>query len=825
MGYWRVLVPLATKNYLSNPSFERSTDGVTEYKGGAAAGTLERSSAYQTRGVYSLAITKSAGAVGDDYGFYTTADHLSEFEADDLVALRVDLKTNDAVTVTVKLESDVAEGTETFVGPGENRVGLSVTLPGAPGFLVVYVYIDSGATGTVYVDGMMLERNTETEYCDGDQPGCTWLGAAHASPSIRDGRSRAGGAFLDLDDVAFYVEEAYGIGFPPLSHIVQQQALLPGALYVDSKVTERALTLVGTLVGTSRTNLHSRRRQLVDLFKPDGGDGPVILAYTGAGHWAQIPVVYDSGLTFEEIDGFSERIMLRLIAYDPFWRAALTRGAVLELAQALSNANSIIRRVAGEWKALATGFASGGTVRAIVPYGTGMVVGGSFTSVDGDACYGTALWNPVTEDWTVLDTDSDGDGVNALAVYGHHLYAGGSFTQKDGVADTAYLARWTYLSGGEWTKAVTLGAPNGAVTAMAVSPQGYLYVAGAFTQIGGQARDRMARINGSTSYTMVPPAGLSALAPLALACGPDGALYVSGSVSSGDTPIYKFMLDTDGITPIWTDLGDAVHASGAVINALAVGPDGMLYAGGLFTSIGGLNTFNIARWNGAAWEDIGGANDEVHELYFDKDGLLYVSGEFTAVGGYGLVVYAPLRTPSGLAIWNGSTWANVGATLPASSLVRAFAFDDAGTLYLGYDQTGSAGTSVKTSLSVQSTRTEYPTITIRRLDTDPDDTASVQLIRNRSTGATLYLNYDLAGDESLTIDLTPGARDVRSSIYGRVWRALLRNSDVAAWNLLPGTNELETYVALTGSADVEIAVTYTPSHWSVDGDADEISWW
>ena len=87
------------------------------------------------------------------------------------------------------------------------------------------------------------------------------------------------------------------------------------------------------------------------------------------------------------------------------------------------------------------------------------------------------------------------------------------------------------------------------------------------------------------------------------------------------------------------------------------------------------------------------------------------------------------------------------------------------------------------------------------------------------------MSCTLAVGESLTIDLTPGARDVRSSIYGRVWRALLRNSDVAAWNLLPDSNELETYIALTGSADAEIAVTYTPSHWSVDGDADEISWW
>ena len=41
------------------------------------------------------------------------------------------------------------------------------------------------------------------------------------------------------------------------------------------------------------------------------------------------------------------------------------------------------------------------------------------------------------------------------------------------------------------------------------------------------------------------------------------------------------------------------------VNALAFGPDGSLYAGGKFTTAGGVTANHIARWDGSDWHPLG----------------------------------------------------------------------------------------------------------------------------------------------------------------------------------------------------------------------------
>ena len=60
----------------------------------------------------------------------------------------------------------------------------------------------------------------------------------------------------------------------------------------------------------------------------------------------------------------------------------------------------------------------------------------------------------------------------------------------------------------------------------------------------------------------------------------------------------------------WSALGAGISGHGEVM-ALAVSGNN-LYAGGNFTSAGGVAATNIAKWNGSAWSalgsGIGGAN-------------------------------------------------------------------------------------------------------------------------------------------------------------------------------------------------------------------------
>src|SRR5438876_1002688 len=70
----------------------------------------------------------------------------------------------------------------------------------------------------------------------------------------------------------------------------------------------------------------------------------------------------------------------------------------------------------------------------------------------------------------------------------------------------------------------------------------------------------------------------------------------------------------------------------ATVFALAVsGSD--LYAGGYFTTAGGISATNIARWNGSSWTALGsGMNDQVDALAVSGSDL-YAGGYFTTAGG------------------------------------------------------------------------------------------------------------------------------------------------------------------------------------------------
>jgi hypothetical protein len=82
------------------------------------------------------------------------------------------------------------------------------------------------------------------------------------------------------------------------------------------------------------------------------------------------------------------------------------------------------------------------------------------------------------------------------------------------------------------------------------------------------------------------------------------------------------------------------------VNALAVsGTD--LYAGGYFTTAGGVTANRIAKWNGSAWSALGsGMNYPVNALAVSGTDL-YAGGSFSTAGGV---------SAKSIAKWNGSAW-------------------------------------------------------------------------------------------------------------------------------------------------------------------------
>ncbi|MBL8748645.1 MAG: hypothetical protein JNK78_05765 [Planctomycetes bacterium] len=104
--------------------------------------------------------------------------------------------------------------------------------------------------------------------------------------------------------------------------------------------------------------------------------------------------------------------------------------------------------------------------------------------------------------------------------------------------------------------------------------------------------------------------------------------------------------------PAWSALTSSTEAVTVAI------PDGSggLFAGGTFTTIGGVAAARIARWNGTSWSALAGGVSgtvaSVNALLRTSSGLLVVGGTFTNAGGV---------PANNIAVWNGASWSALGS--------------------------------------------------------------------------------------------------------------------------------------------------------------------
>ena len=77
--------------------------------------------------------------------------------------------------------------------------------------------------------------------------------------------------------------------------------------------------------------------------------------------------------------------------------------------------------------------------------------------------------------------------------------------------------------------------------------------------------------------------------------------------TAGDTDLPRLISHNAPADPgdeNWVS-GFNVSGMNSTVHALAVGPDGSLYAGGAFSTAGGTPANYIARWDGSAWRSLG----------------------------------------------------------------------------------------------------------------------------------------------------------------------------------------------------------------------------
>jgi trimeric autotransporter adhesin len=290
-------------------------------------------------------------------------------------------------------------------------------------------------------------------------------------------------------------------------------------------------------------------------------------------------------------------------------------------------------------------------LKAIATDGKIVYVGGAFNMAGDTAANMVSIWDGTS--WHALGEGID-HTVYALAVDGRgNVYAGGLF-QHAGGKPTKNIARWNGLA---WE--TLADGLNGMVSDLVVDAAGHLYACGSFMTAGDVQVNGVAMWDGSAWHSLAGGVsnGTSGVTVWSLAIDKYGYVYAGGQFSSaGGTPVNNIGR-WDGTR--WSSVGEGIGAGEKFpgVYALATDTRDNLYAGGSFSRAGSVEALNIARWNGEAWSALGdgvglpiqGAAKIVQSILTDG-GIVYVGGEFNQAG----------ETPvNGLARWNGAAWENI----------------------------------------------------------------------------------------------------------------------------------------------------------------------
>lgn len=258
------------------------------------------------------------------------------------------------------------------------------------------------------------------------------------------------------------------------------------------------------------------------------------------------------------------------------------------------------------------GAATGGGVLTLEvgPDGT-IYAGGSFTLMNGVAnTVRIAKWNGSA--WSALGSGISTNAVTKLIVnpIDGLLYVFGSFTGAGGVANTAGAARWT---GAAWQSFGTgaIGGGGGIVYSAAVDKNGNLYLVGDFATANGLTANGFAvySVRAGTWSKALLQFGLGASEhPEAVAVAPNGLIWVggyftqvtgaSGTIASVNLVVYDPNESSLAIVrsfPSGTGPNLLVHA-------LYFDSGGLLWLGGQFSSVAGLaSTAAVATFNNSSF--------------------------------------------------------------------------------------------------------------------------------------------------------------------------------------------------------------------------------
>lgn len=349
-------------------------------------------------------------------------------------------------------------------------------------------------------------------------------------------------------------------------------------------------------------------------------------------------------------------------------------------------ANFVARWDGSQWHPLGVGTV--GDVGALVvlpkPGGVGnyLIAGGSMIEAGGAPASAIAMWDIELETWQILgELETDIPLVRDLEIIpnpaspaGYDVYAAGNFHSIGGVA-AERIARW---DGAAWhtvgagytgdpsytivTDLARIPDGQGGFDLVAVGATGDLN-SGAFGPIAGG----VARWDGANWSALGNglPSGLEGV--IVLNSGSGTTIIATGLFDiagyDGEHRIARW--DSGNWAPL--DSGPVSGTDNPVSTTLVMEEGGIpvLYIGGTFSTVNGVDATAIARWDGISWSALGSGlagggfwGTSVGSLEkFPRPGGGYdliVSGEFTEAGG---------QPAHYIARWDGTNWHPIGTGL------------------------------------------------------------------------------------------------------------------------------------------------------------------
>lgn len=818
---WSVIAPLARTNVVANPSLETDATGYT-----AVGAAIARSTTKQRRGAYSLAVTPSAGTNADGVYYGTVS-----LTTGTTYAYSLDFWGQAGVRYQfyVATTGGVALVTRQFTATGSwQRPSLIYSETSTTTRRLYVTKVSSNRADVFYIDGLQMEacetgNYFATTYIDGDQIGLlpnqspaayVWTNTPHASISSRSGLTRAGGYLVSFKRYGWLLTAIIGLGLAVPQNQLTEYAVLDGSQDQGTRKPTRQFTLTGQFMADSYGRLRDNRSALGALLDRDliGRDQPLKLVYqaqdgcTDLSETAEIVCKYAGGLEGNTDGHFGSSAPITFTQYLPVIFGGGDVGASLTTQMSVANANRILRRSSGGlWEAMGSGM--NGTVNALA-FGQGKIIyaGGAFTTPG----VKFAQWTdqPPFVGWSVVGSGVGAAGGDVLAIAigpDGRVYVAGSFTSMDGVANTSRIAVWD-PSASTWA-ALSTGA-NGTIYALAFAPDSTLYVGGAFTTIGGVAAAGIASWSGS-AFSAMGTGRTGGTGVLALLVGLDNNVYAAGDFTSmGGVGTTAGLAKWNTTTLAWASIGSL--GGTATGYALEVGLDGMIYVGGAFTTAGGVTCNNIARFNGVTFTPLGTGitTGSVRSFRRTPDGQLYVGGVNIAAGVSGV------PSPDNLLLWTGAAWLPTDVDLPglvSASQINAILLANDGALTIGFVGSGTAGAAALTTITNPGSARSYPRI-------DIDDVAfsnRVYRIVNMTTGRGIYFNYSMtgAGDGGI-LTLVPDTISFISNGGLDLANAILPGSDEADFFLQPGANSIAVYTS--DGSNVTMALSYRPAYLSLD---------